>query len=177
MAETGRHTNTVSGKRRPQNVYVDGNTVRKVQEVPERREYRQPEHSVRKNKAKPEQTKPLSKAARRNRAKANNMNRNFAIFLAALGILIVFCSINYLKLKTECTSKRSQLATLESQLAELKEDNDAYESQVTSSVDLERIRKIAIGRLGMKYPSNQQTETYATEGGSYVRQYQDVTGK
>lgn len=186
MAETGRHTNTVSGKRRPQNVYVDGNTVRKVQEVPERREYRQPEHSVRKNKAKPEQTtpeqqvrgnKPLSKAARRNRAKANNMNRNFAIFLAALGILIVFCSINYLKLKTECTSKRSQLATLESQLAELKEDNDAYESQVTSSVDLERIRKIAIGRLGMKYPSNQQTETYATEGGSYVRQYQDMTGK
>ena len=159
MAETGRHTNTVSGKRRPQNVYVDGNTVRKVQEVPERREYRQPEHSVRKNKAKPE------------------LNRNFAIFLAALGILIVFCSINYLKLKTECTSKRSQLATLESQLAELKEDNDAYESQVTSSVDLERIRKIAIGRLGMKYPSNQQTETYATEGGSYVRQYQDVTGK
>ena len=145
MAETGRHTNTVSGKRRPQNVYVDGNTVRKVQEVPERREYRQPEHSVRKNKAKPELTtpeqqvrgnKPLSKAARRNRAKANNMNRNFA-----------------------------------------KEDNDAYESQVTSSVDLERIRKIAIGRLGMKYPSNQQTETYATEGGSYVRQYQDVTGK
>ena len=75
------------------------------------------------------------------------------------------------------TGKRSQLATLESQLAELKEDNDAYESQVTSSVDLERIRKIAIGRLGMKYPSNQQTETYATEGGSYVRQYQDVTGK
>ncbi len=68
----------------------------------------------------------------------------------------------------------SQLATLESQLAELKEDNDAYESQVTSNVDLERIRKIAIGRLGMKYPSNQQTETYATEGGSYVRQYQDV---
>ena len=67
--------------------------------------------------------------------------------------------------------------SLESQLAELKEDNDAYESQVTSSVDLERIRKIAIGRLGMKYPSNQQTETYATEGGSYVRQYQDVTGK
>ena len=69
------------------------------------------------------------------------------------------------------------MASLESQLAELKEDNDAYESQVTSSEDLERIRKIAIGRLGMKYPSNQQTETYTTEGGSFVRQYQEVTGK
>ncbi len=187
MAETGRHTNTTSRRRtsQKQRMYVDGNTVRKVQEVPEHREYRQPEHSVRKSKAKPEATpvqqthpgKTLSKAARRNRAKASNMNRNFAIFLAALGIIIVFCSINYLKLKTECTSKRTELATLESQLAELKEDNDAYESQVTSSVDLERIRKIAIGRLGMKYPSNQQTETYTTEGGSFVRQYQDVTGK
>ena len=134
---------------------------------------------IRQNQSRPHQSSRSGGTSRlvRHRAKANNMNRNFAIFLAALGILIVFCSINYLKLKTECTSKRSQLATLESQLAELKEDNDAYESQVTSSVDLERIRKIAIGRLGMKYPSNQQTETYATEGGSYVRQYQDVTGK
>ena len=103
------------------------------------------------------------------------MNWNFAIFLAVLGVVVVFTSINYLKLKTECTSKRSQLASLETELAELREDNDAYESQVTSSVDLERIRKIAIGRLGMKYPSNQQTETYTTEGDSYVRQYQDVT--
>lgn len=184
MAETGRHTNTTS-RRHPQNMYVDGNTVRKVQEIPQRREYRQPEHSARRKNGKSEltqnqltrQSKPLSQAARRNRAKASNMNRNFAVFLAALGIVIVFCSINYLKLKTECTSKRSQVASLESQLAELREDNDAYESQVTSSVDLERIRKIAIGRLGMNYPSNQQTETYTTEGGSYIRQYQDVTGK
>ena len=184
MAETGRRT--TSG-RRSQNTYVDGNTVRKVQEVPQKREYRQPEHSARRKKAQPEikitpeqaarQNKVLSREARRNRAKASNMNRNFAIFLGILGVVIVFCSINYLRLKTECTSKRSQLATLESQLAELKEDNDAYESQVTSNVNLERIRKIAIGRLGMKYPSNQQTETYTTEGGSYVRQYQDVTGK
>ena len=153
MAETGRRT--TSG-RRSQNTYVDGNTVRKVQEVPQKREYRQPEHSARRKKAQPEiipeqqaarQNKVLSREARRNRAKASNMNRNFAIFLGVLGVVIVFCSINYLRLKTECTSKRSQLATLESQLAELKEDNDAYESQVTSNVDLERIRKIAIGRL------------------------------
>ena len=63
---------------------------------------------IRQNQSRPHQSsrsggnKPLSKAARRKPVrKANNMNRNFAIFLAALGILIVFCSINYLKLKTE----------------------------------------------------------------------------
>lgn len=182
MAETGRHSTT--RKRPSEKMYVDGNTVRKIQEVPPKREYRQPQRSVRKKQNRPDnrtarevtgQGRTLSKEVQRNRAKANSMNRNFAIFLAVLGVVVVFTSINYLKLKTECTSKRSQLASLETELAELREDNDAYESQVTSSVDLERIRKIAIGRLGMKYPSNQQTETYTTEGGSYVRQYQDVT--
>lgn len=183
MANTGRHT-TVRRKR-PENAYVDGNTVRRVQEVPVKREYRQPEHSARKKKAEvPEtrqqsvrQVRTLSKEAQKNREKANRMNRNFAVFLGVLGVVVVFTSTNYLQLKTECTSKRSQVASLESQLAELREENDAYESQVTSNVDLERIRKIAIGRLGMQYPSSQQTESYTTEGGSYVRQYQDVTDK
>ena len=128
MAKTGRHT---TSRRSSQSMYVDGNTVRKVQEVPVKREYRQPEHSVRKKQARPalgpgqeltRQGKSLSREARRNRAKANSMNRNFAIFLGVLGVIVVFCSINYLRLKTECTSKRSQVASLESQLAELKEE-------------------------------------------------------
>lgn len=183
MADTGRHTTT--RRRRSENLYVDGNTVRKVQEVPKKREYRQPEHSVRKS-ARPDvrpaqgtmrESRQLSKQVQRNRAKANSMNRNFAVFLAILGVVVVFTSINYLRLKTECTSKRSQLAAMEAELAELREDNDAYENQVLSTVDLDRIRKIAIGRLGMCYPSSQQVETYTTEGGSYVRQYQDVTGR
>ena len=59
-------------------------------------------------------------------------------------------------------------------LAQLKEDNDAYYSQVTSAVDISEIKKKAIGELGMKYPSEDQIQTYTTEGNSYVRQYQDV---
>ena len=66
------------------------------------------------------------------------------------------------------------MAALESELSQLKEDNDAYYSQVTSNVDLTSIKKIAIGRLGMKYPSDDQTVTYETSRSSYVRQYQDV---
>jgi len=96
MAKTGRHT---TSRRSSQSMYVDGNTVRKVQEVPVKREYRQPEHSVRKKQARPalgpgqeltRQGKSLSREARRNRAKANSMNRNFAIFLGVLGVIVVF---------------------------------------------------------------------------------------
>ena len=178
MANSGRRTTQRRG-RRTENMYVDGNTVRKLQEVPAKREYRQPEHSVRVKRAKPS-TGPRQRTIQQgSRVISRDVQRNryFAVFLAVMGIMIVLCSINYLRLKTECTSKRSQVASLETQLAELKEDNDAYESQVTSNVDLERIRKIAIGRLGMKYPTDEETETYTTEGGSYVKQYQDVTEK
>ncbi len=34
------------------------------------------------------------------------------------------------------------VAALESELSQLKEDNDAYYSQVTSNVDLSRIKKL-----------------------------------
>ena len=68
----------------------------------------------------------------------------------------------------------NNFANLESELDQLKEDNDAYYSQVTSDVDISEIKKKAIGELGMKYPSEDQIQTYVTEGNSYVRQYQDV---
>ena len=65
-------------------------------------------------------------------------------------------------------------AGLESEWTQLKEENDAYESQVTSEVDLDQIREIAIGRLGMNYPTDSQKKTYSVPSSSYVRQYQDV---
>lgn len=45
---------------------------------------------------------------------------------------------------------------------------------MTSNVDLNKIKQTALGRLGMKYPSDDQTVTYSTSGNSYVRQYQDI---
>ena len=103
-----------------------------------------------------------------------SMNRKFVVFIAVVSTAVLFCCINYLRLKSDYTRKISQVASLESELAQLKEDNDAYYSEVTSNVDLDKIKKIAVGRLGMKNPSDDQVMTYSVEGGSYVRQYQDV---
>ena len=62
----------------------------------------------------------------------------------------------------------------ETELSQIKEDNNAYESQVTSDVDLNTIKKLAIGRLGMNYPKDDQKKTYTMPSNSYVRQYQDI---
>lgn len=45
------------------------------------------------------------------------------------------------------------VANLESELETIREDNNEYESQITSSVDLEKVRHIAIGKLGSGYPN------------------------
>lgn len=190
-----RSNRAETAKRRKNNarvnrgMYVEGNTVRRIAEVPDRR--RQPgrqqpgrRKQTDRNRrsvqaapapaAVPKQKRQLSEAAQKNRQKATAMNWGFVVFLAVVCTAILFCSVNYLRYKSEITARMRSVANLEEELAQLKEDNDAYYSQVTSNVDLNQIKKTAIGRLGMRYPSDDQTVSYSTSGNSYVRQYQDV---
>ena len=159
-------------------MYVQGNAVKRLQEVPQRTDL--PEIQERRRLAQKRKQKsavpvtPVSRQAQRNREKAMAMNKGFVLFLTAVSIAVLFTCINYLQVKSEITASMKNVANLESELAQLKEDNDAYYSQVTSAVDISEIKKKAIGELGMKYPSEDQIQTYTTEGNSYVRQYQDV---
>ena len=186
-AETARRRKNNASVNR--GMYVEGNTVRRIAEVPDRRRQpgrqqpgrrKQTDRNRRSVQAAPapaaipKQKRQLSEAAQKNRQKATAMNWGFVVFLAVVCTAILFCSVNYLRYKSEITARMRSVANLEEELAQLKEDNDAYYSQVTSNVDLNQIKKTAIGRLGMRYPSDDQTVSYSTSGNSYVRQYQDV---
>ena len=70
--------------------------------------------------------------------------------------------------------QRRNIASLETQINTLKTDNDAYYNNVIASVNLEAIRDAAMNRLGMQYAGESQIRYYSTDGGSYVRQYQEV---
>ena len=163
-------------------MYVQGNAVKRLQEVPQRTDL--PEIQERRRLAQKRKQKSavpvtpakqvVSRQAQRNREKAMAMNKGFVLFLTAVSIAVLFTCINCLQVKSEITASMKNVANLESELAQLKEDNDAYYSQVTSAVDISEIKKKAIGELGMKYPSEDQIQSYTTEGNSYVRQYQDV---
>ena len=154
-------------------MYVEGSAARQL--------YDDTEYTPRpKTKKKTEYTpavkanKPLSEQTQRNREKAFGIGIGYIVFLALACTLILLCSIHYLQLQTEITGRKKIVTSLESELNQLKEENDAYYSQVTSNVDLNEIKKKAIGSLGMKLPSEDQIMTYETEGRSYVRQFQDV---
>ena len=185
MANSKRTTTT----RRDRNVsmsnlgmYVDGNTARRLQENPNRRnssQRRRPANNTQRKASVSkthtvENKRQLNRQTIRNREKAMAMNRGFVLFLALISVAFLFFCVRYLKLKSEINRTMKEVALLELEVTKMKEENDASYTQVTSRIDLNQLKKIAIGRLGMKYPSDDQKMTYQKANNSYVRQYQDV---
>ena len=62
-----------------------------------------------------------------------------------------------------------QVAAMESQLNTLKMENDEQYNRILRSVDLEEIKRIAIGELGMTYATEGQIVTYQAAENDYMR--------
>ena len=158
MARTGRtnttYTNRTGSTRRTGNVYVYGNTARKLdiqrqlEEQPARR---------------------LSNEVRKNRDKARYMNLGYVVFLMAALFTAGVILVNYIQLQSDLTNRVEHVAALESELNAKKLENDEEYSRITSSIDLEEIKRVAIGELGMTYAKEGQIVTYTPEGSDYMR--------
>ena len=142
--------------------YVDGNTVRKVQE----REQKITEM--------PQQERVLSQETRRNREHAMSMNLRYVLFITAAAIITVAVCVNYLKLQSTCTTLQKTQTALETQLSSMKLENDAVYNGIMSSVDLEKVKDVAMNKLGMVYASASQIEYYEETENDYAKQYKDL---
>ena len=91
--------------------YVYGNTIRK-ETLPKTKEHISPD--------KPRQT---SRQVRKNRNKALHMSAGYVVFLAIAAIAALIVCTGYLKLQSEITSRSRNIASLQEELADLKEDN------------------------------------------------------
>lgn len=136
-------------------IYVQGNTARKLEVVPARQEA-----VVRRN----------SNRARKNRDKALHMNVGYVLFLAVAMIIAGFTLTSYLTLQSDITNSIKHISVLESQYNSIKMENDENYSRITSNVNLEEVRRIAIQELGMVYAGEGQIVTFHGEGSDYVRQ-------
>lgn len=154
-----RRATTADRKNTRNQVYVYGNTARQlnvqraIQEEPRRN------HNT---------------AARKNRDRAVYMNFGYVLFLAAAMLVTGMVLIHYIQLQSQITNNVEQIAHMESQLNDLKLANDEEYSRITSSIDLEEIKRIAIGELGMTYASEGQIVTFVNEGSDYVKQVADI---
>ena len=139
---------------------VEGTAVRKLQtkENPRERRERRRQPEIR----------------RAGRKKSQVMGLGYVVFLtAACGLALWVCS-GYLQLQADNTAIVKNIASLESQLSDLRTENDDEYNRVVTSVDLEKIRDIAINELGMVYAQEDQVVLYDSEGSDYVRQYADI---
>lgn len=153
----GKRTGAAGGSR---SVYVYGNTARRL-EI--QRQLQEPAR------------RPVQHEVRKNRDKAHHMSMGYVLFLAAALIAAGLILVNYVQLQAELTNMTKANATLKSRLSDLQLTNDEAYNRVMSSIDLEEVKRIAIGELGMVYAQEGQIYTYTSEGNDYMRQVTEGT--
>jgi hypothetical protein len=63
---------------------------------------------------------------------------------------------------------------MESQLTDMKADNDARYKEIVTSVDLEYIKDVAINELGMNYATAEQLIYFTVDNQNFMDQYGDI---
>ena len=131
--------------------YIRGTTVRKPNSVRQERPYH------------------VHETTRRHRR--HNMSLGYLLFLSLAMVLMVGTLAWYISLQSQVKNSVKNIATLESQLNNLKQDNDEAYNRANGNVDLEEVKRIAIQEYGMTYAGEGQVVTYSDGGGNdYVRQ-------
>lgn len=111
----------------------------------------------------------VSQTTKRNRAHARNMSPAYVMVLILCLSTAVGVILWYVNLQSQVTSQVSVINQLESQLNNLRQANDEEALRIDNSLDLEEIKRIAIGELGMNYAQEGQIVVYSGEGADYMR--------
>lgn len=142
--------------RKSRNEYVYENTVRKLKPVREQWE-----------KAPAKKPQP---EVRKNRDRAHHMNAPYVLFLAAALCAAAFVLVHYIQIQADLTIMNKTIASRQSELNNLKMSNDEEYNRIVNSIDLEEVKRVAMGELGMIYAQDEQIIIYEDKSSDYMRQ-------
>ena len=136
---------------------------------------------------------------RRNQERAMYMDLPYVIMLTLASICTLYLCVNYLHLQSAITMNAiyrcfgiilprntgsmaqtgTQIVSLEGmtqeeKLEKMRTENDALETSINTSIDLNEIYEIATKELGMVYAKKDQVLLYDKTESEYVRQYEDI---
>ena len=114
-----------------------------------------------------------SAATRHNWDKEKHMNIGYVVFLTFALLLCAVILINYIHLQASVISHINEITRLETELNTLKRSNDEEKNRLESNIDLDYIRQIAIGELGMIYANKDQIILYKTQMHDSMRKNND----
>ena len=98
----------------------------------------------------------------------------YVIMLSVAGIAALVICCSYLKVQSSITTSLKNIAAYETQLENLKNENDDLESNINSSVNLDYVFQVATQELGMVYAHKDQILTYDKTESGYVIQNGDI---
>lgn len=152
-----------------QTYFVNGSTVRQMEAQP----VRQPRPDRRKIEEN-QRKKRRRNAAKRNRERALHMSKGYVAFLSACVVVVAFSAVSLIQIQSQVTQRMEHIAALESQITDLKADNDARYKEIVTSVDLDYIKDVAVNELGMQYAAEDQIVYYSVENDNFMDQYSDI---
>ena len=106
--------------------------------------------------------------------RVRQLRDGYGLFRAAAVVVMVSVIACYLLLHSDLSARMKHVNTLESDVMNLKNENDAVQKKINTSVDLETIRKKAMEELGMVYPSEGQIKYFDVDTEDYMNQYEDI---
>lgn len=155
---------------RGNNYYVDGNTVRRMEAVPDYRRQRE----ERERREREEEQKRKRRIARRNQEQVLRVSRSYVVFLTMVALVFAVFAGLYICIQSDITARMHTISNLESQIADVRAENDEAYKRINTSVDLESIRNVAMEQLGMSYAKESQIVYYSVEDDDYMNQYGEI---
>lgn len=150
--------------------YINGSAVREMETSPGKRQKTPDKRQLEEQKRK----KHRRNAIRRNRQRALFMSRGYVAFLSLCVVIVAFSSVALIYIQSQVTQRMEHIAALESQITDLKADNDARYKEIVTSMDLEYIKDVAMNELGMRYATEEQIIYYSVENNNFMDQYSDI---
>lgn len=168
--EAGRVRAEDNRKRVRDPYYIDGNTVRRTEAQPDYREIRR----ERIEREREEEQRRRRRAARRNQERELRMSRSYVAFLTMAVIVFGGFSATYISLQSDVTARMKTIASLESQIVDIKADNDEAYKRISTSVDLNSVKDTALNEYGMSYAKESQIVYYTVGDDNYMNQYGEI---
>ncbi len=141
--------------------YVEGNTVRKLNNIPERREEQYEVITPRRRNER--QTKSIS-----------SINIPSLLVLTAAVLATLFLCVDYIKAQSDLHRMENDISSKQTKLELLTKNNDAAYESLIAACDLDYIYRVAVEEYGMVYPKDNKVITYQSSDEDSVRKYEDI---
>lgn len=117
----------------------------------------------------------IHRHVQQNRRRAKAITGGSLLFMTVvISFFVVVCCL-FLSLQNQVNTRLDSIASLQSQIEQIAEDNDVVEKRLVSSENLNVIEEVATKKLGMRSAQPQQIIYYTNDRLDYMLQYSDVS--